>query len=239
MRTCAALLLALGVALAGCVESKSIFGDNRPGCLPEIMSAPYARDPATGKCIEFDSGCDVPAEWARCTPYLACSMDQECAATEHCADQPPPREPDVPARACVRNDTCTAAAGCAGGLVCDTSVPPPGSHCDPMQPGCDLQGTCARPLSTPPLVPACQATSECGALQICPAQYGGCSSDAGGADGGVACPSRCEAACKTDADCGDPMTSALRCNAADVCGTSNQDAMGNPGLACAGWCVKR
>jgi hypothetical protein len=72
---------------------------------------------------------------------------------------------------------------------------------------------------------------------VCPAQYGGCSPGDPADMGGVSCPSYCEKACLTDTDCADAAT--LRCNAADVCATSSEDPMGNPGLACAGWCVAR
>ena len=86
-------------------------------------------------------------------------------------------------------------------------------------------------------MPSCQATSDCGALELCPAQYGGCSPGDPDDPNPVNCPSFCEKACVSDMDCADPAT--LRCNAADVCAVSSNDAMGNPGLACSGWCVRR
>ena len=233
-----ALLAILG--LAGCVESSTLFGDNGPAAGCGASSATSGRNPATGMCVMFSSTCDVPAGWAACTPYVACTDSSMCLATEHCQALPA-HDPGVPEMACVRNPTCAEATDCASGMVCDTSVQPPAAPpCDPMQPDCRPAGTCSsgnpQPPPPPPGIGNCQATSECGALEICPAQYGGCSKG----DENIECPSVCERACTADADCGDPTTMpALRCNAADVCGASNADAMGNPGLACAGWCVLR
>jgi hypothetical protein len=224
--------LAVLALLAGC-GAPSIFDVAAdPGandCAgPDALA--YGRDPVSGACVMFASRCDVPAEWAACTPLVACVDDSGCSTAQHCADVPPPRAPGAPARACTANDPCGETADCGvSNQICVV---------DPATMGA---GTCTRTDSTnppppppPPSMPTCQATSDCGALELCPAQYGGCSPDQANP---VNCPSYCEKACVADSDCADPTT--LRCNAADVCAMSSNDAMGNPGLACAGWCVRR
>jgi hypothetical protein len=194
------------------------------------MSESYRRDPVSGRCVSFASLCDVPAEWVACTPYVPCVGDADCTVLEHCATTATPHDPDVPDRACAANAACAQTDDCATGESCTP---------DPAGAGA---GTCMRAevdggAPAPPSLPTCQATSECGPLAVCPAQYGGCSPGDPADMGGVDCPSHCEKACVADTDCADPAT--WRCNAADVCATSSNDAMGNPGLTCAGWCVVR
>jgi hypothetical protein len=216
----AALLLC--VVLAGCVERDDLFApgaDSEP-CAINAMTPAWALDPATGICLEFSS-CDVPAGWAPCMPYVACMDDGMCNATQHCADLPMSDDPSVPPRACVNNEACSNGA-CADGFYCDTTT----NLCARVDPGS---------LPPAPPAPSCLSTSECGPLEICPAQYGGCSTGEMTPD--MPCPSQCEPACTSDEQCGD--VSLFRCNAMDVCGTANADAMGNPGPTCAGWCVTR
>lgn len=213
--------------LAGCGGSSIFDVAADPGtsdCAAPDMLA-YGRDPVSGACVMFASHCDVPAEWAACTPLVACVVDGDCSVTQHCADVPPPSAPGAPARACTANNPCGESADCgAADQICV------------VDPTTMAAGTCTREggANPPPSSPTCQATSDCGPLELCPAQYGGCSPDAANP---LECPSYCEKACLSDMDCADPAT--LRCNVADVCAVSTNDPMGNPGLACSGWCVRR
>jgi hypothetical protein len=222
------------VLLAGCLSGQGDLLPDSPGgadCAHPGASS-FGRNPTTGMCVEFESSCDVPAEWKACTP-VECAGDAECSATQRCEELPDDGDAATPARACVDNGGCVGQEDCPAATICDATQP---FGDDPSK------GTCVQ-APAPPSMGECQATSECGQGEICPAQYGGCSEGGeppggggggggGGADGGVTlpCTSECEPACVVDADCGDVVTSGLRCNAAEVCGQGN-------GVACAGWCV--
>jgi hypothetical protein len=203
------------LTLAGCLSGdKALLPDQEPGATCERPDeAMFGRNPATGMCVEFDTPCDVPSEWMPCKPLVACTGDPECAADQHCADQPDDGDPSTPARACVANGSCQGADDCGTGFACDPAL-----------------GMCVQAGGpAPPDQPGCLSTSECAAGEICPAQYGGCSEGLDDPDAGMAppCPSQCEVACVEDKPCGDGR----RCNAAEVCGTAN----GGPD--CVGWCV--
>ena len=219
----AAIAMVWLMTLTGClVGDKGLLpGDDAPGVACERPDeSMFGRNPTTGMCVEFDSACDVPSEWAPCQALVACAGDLECAADQHCADQPDDNDPATPARACVANGSCQEAGDCEMGFACDPAMPFGG---DPSM------GTCVQMSAPPPEQGGCLSTSECGAGEICPAQYGGCSQGADDPDAGMGplCPSKCELACVEDTACGDGR----RCNVAEVCGPAN----GGPD--CAGWCV--
>jgi hypothetical protein len=159
--------------------------------------------------------------------------DEECAPTQHCADQPPDENMQSPMRACVDNARCDDGADCGALETCELGVAPP---CDPMTtPMCPLPGVCSRSPNGPAPPAGCVGNFDCGPSQICPAQYGGCSEGFDPADGS-ACPSVCEAAC-TAADAAstcEPL--GLVCNAAEICGEAN-GPNGMDTITCAGWCV--
>jgi hypothetical protein len=195
--------------LAGC-PSETI--DSEPALCDQGESR--AENPATGECLTFASASEVPVEWEPCVaPARACTEDASCPATEHCAGG----DADGPG-VCMANAMCSGPDDCAGDLVCDATA-----------------GLCARPTSgMPPLdpggQPSCVVNSQCSELEICPAQYGGCSAED---DRDVVCPSRCELACLADEACGE----GLRCNASEICGEANGEDQGSPPLVCSGWCV--
>lgn len=215
----------------------------------------FASDPATGKCFEFASSCDVPKEWPPCgmDPAPGCYADQQCPMGMGCvngacgargaacmSDQDCPLTQSCIAdaaglMACMDNTPCSGMVDgeCPMGQWCDTM--PNAGTCDPMtDPNCGgmgvpvAPGLCSR--GEVPPAPTCTSNSECGEGMICPAQWGGCS--AGDSPDGVSCPSWCEAACYSDGDC----ASGFRCNAMDVCASPNP-GMNTPLPVCAGWCV--
>jgi hypothetical protein len=183
----------------------------------------HAQNPASGECVAFDSPCDVPAEWSGCPGAMfVCSADDQCQLTQHCStpdDGAPP--------ACVDNPVCQGEDDCGVGERCDLDAR---ADLDPTMP----EGLCARDIGTPAPPAGCVSNAECGERQICPAQYGGCSSEA--PPDGASCPSQCEAACLLDEECGDPL---LVCNAPVICGVSNGGGRNDMPLECAGWCVTK
>jgi hypothetical protein len=126
--------------------------------------------------------------------------------------------------------------------ACDVPAEWPDCSPAPQDPGCAPRDgmPCAGGLdagAAPPDAAGCFGNAACGPGEICPAQYGLCSTPQPGDQ--ASCPSRCERACLVDMDCvdpADPSTAGRSCNAKTVCG---QSTPGDAGVAidCAGWCV--
>jgi hypothetical protein len=190
----------------------------------DMCSAGVAQavDPASGVCVIFASPCEVPVEWEACSDFASpCLTDDDCLATQSC---PIPADGEEPV--CVDNPVCRSDGECGEGFEsCDLAAR---EDEDPSVP----EGLCVRAEAGVP-APAddtCVANSQCSELEICPAQYGGCSE---GEPRDVTCPSRCEAACASDSDC--PIEGEV-CNAGEVEGDANGEGDGPP-IAAVGWCV--
>lgn len=125
---------------------------------------------------------------------------------------------------------------------CD--VPPEWKSCHPNDaetcPGDAGASMCPASMDAGPApLPECTSNFDCAVGEVCPAQYGGCSTAAGlPPDDGLSCPSYCEPPCLGDGDC----AMGTVCNAAQVCGQGNPGGDAGPPpndqpQPCVGWCV--
>jgi hypothetical protein len=250
-------MAAFAMLQGGCVLSRSDQEAGAAACAGADRAERFAIDPATGVCYEFASACDVPADWPPCGPGAppppacaadsecggemgckdgacvmrgtTCTTDAECPLTQHC--EPTGAAPGT--SKCTDNAPCDTAAPCPAPMWCDLD-PSAGPACMPGQPGCDgaPRGLCSR--GERPATMECVSNADCAVGALCPAQYGGCSTNT--PSGNMVCPSYCEAGCLGDGDCASGFT----CNASAVCGQPNGSGGGDGvPFPCYGWCTAK